>query len=256
MNVLKDKLKRNEKVVGTFFETGSTITMECLGLGGMDYAIIDMEHGPFETESVMEFVSSAERRNIVPLVRTKDASRSAILKCLDVGAKGLIIPDIYTLDEVKEIVSCAKYFPFGKRGVAYGRGCGYGYAEPMPILDYFEKENRETLLIPQCETAECLDIIDEVVALPGVDGIFIGPFDLSTALGKPGDFEDPEVRSAIRRILDACHKAGKISMIYADNGTAGRNLLQQGFDSVAVNMDTILIIRMIMELKKEVLHQD
>ncbi|MFC2663000.1 MAG: HpcH/HpaI aldolase/citrate lyase family protein, partial [Eubacterium sp.] len=200
-NLLKEKIEKGEKAVGTFFELGSTIAAECLALGGMDYIIIDTEHGPFETESVMEYVCAAQRRNMTPLVRVKDASRAAILKNLDVGAMGLIIPDVRSVDEVKQIIRYGKYYPQGERGVAFARGCGYGFSEPMPIKEYFQDANQNTMLIPQCETRECLDCIEDVVSLDGVDGIFIGPFDLSTALGKPGEFEDPEVKSAIARIL-------------------------------------------------------
>ena len=108
--------------------------------------------------------------------------------------------------------------------------------------------------MPQCETAGCLDRIEEIAAIEGIDGIFIGPYDLSTALGKPGQFTAPEVISAIDRILKACQQAGKFSMIYADDTAAAKRRFQQGFDSVAVNMDTILFIRMIQNLVRDLRH--
>ncbi|WP_101912916.1 HpcH/HpaI aldolase family protein [Megasphaera vaginalis (ex Bordigoni et al. 2020)] len=253
-NRLKEKLQNREKAIGTFFESGSTITAECLALGGLDYIIIDTEHGPFETESAMEFICACQRRKMTPLVRVKDKYRSSILKMLDVGAMGIVIPGIESVAEVNDIVRYGKYYPVGERGVAYARGCGYGFADSLSITDYFAEANRETLLLPQCETAGCLDRIEEIAAIEGIDGIFIGPYDLSTALGKPGQFTAPEVISAIDRILKACQQAGKFSMIYADDTAAAKRRFQQGFDSVAVNMDTILFIRMIQNLVRDLRH--
>lgn len=251
-NMAKSKMINGETVLGTFFESGSTITVECLALAGLDYIIIDTEHGPFESESVMEFVCAAKRRNLVPFVRTKDASRPAILKMLDVGAEGLIVPDIRNIEEVRRLVVYSKYYPLGERGVAFGRGCGYGFAEPKDMKAYFEECNRETLLIPQCETLECLEDIENIVAVDGVGGIFIGPYDLSTALGKPGDFEADIVVQAIQRILTACKSVGKFAMIYAQDGIAARKYFAQGFSAAAVNMDTILLIQAIQSLVQQV----
>ena len=103
-NKLKEKLERGERTVGTFFESGSTTIIESIGLTGLDYAIIDTEHGPFEAESVSEYVCAAERRGLTPLARVKEISRAAIMKILDVGAKGIIIPQVKTVEDVKKIV--------------------------------------------------------------------------------------------------------------------------------------------------------
>lgn len=242
LNELKKKMAEGEQVLGTFLELGSTSIVECLALGGYDYIIIDTEHGPFETESVMEFVCAAKRRNMTPLVRTKDASRPAILKSLDAGAMGLIIPNIHNVEEVKQVVKYGKYFPVGERGVAFGRGCGYGMEKQQIMDEYFEEANRETMLIPQCETAGCLEHIEEVVAIDGVDGIFVGPYDLSTAMGKPGRFTDPEILAAIERVLKACKVVNKPCFIYADSAEKSRKYFAQGFEAVTLSMDSILFI--------------
>lgn len=244
---LRELLESGRGAVGTFFELGSTAAMECLALSGMDFAIVDSEHGPFEAESVADFVCAAQRRQMPTIVRAKDDSRPAILKALDAGAEGVIVPDVRSLDQVRRLVSYAKYFPLGERGVAFGRGSGYGFADPKPIEAYMRDCNERTMLIPQCETRECLDAIEDVLAIEGVDGIFIGPFDLSTALGKPGQFDDPEVAAAIERIRLACADAGKPCLIYADNGTVARDQLARGFAGSAMNMDTILLVRALRE---------
>ncbi len=99
-----------------FFEIGSSIAVESLGIAGLDFLIIDTEHGPFDVESTMEYIRAAELKDLTPFVRVKDRTRSSILKMLDIGAKGLIIPFIKTVEDAEKIVEYGKYFPVGKRG--------------------------------------------------------------------------------------------------------------------------------------------
>ena len=183
-----------EKTLGTFMKLGTATAAECLGLAGLDYLIIDTEHGPFNPQSALDFIRAAKLYNITPLARVQEISRAAILKLLDVGAMGLIIPCVNTVEEAKTIVSYGKYAPVGERGVANTAGSGFWFEDyashGMPA--YFETSNRETLLFPQCETLGCLEHLEEIVILPGIDGIFVGPFDLSTAMGIPGQFDKPE----------------------------------------------------------------
>lgn len=251
-NLLKEKINNGGKAIGTFLELGSTAMVECLALSGFDYIIIDTEHGPFETESVMEYICAGKGRGMTPLVRTKDASRPAILKNLDAGAMGLVIPNIHSVEDVRQVIRYGKYYPLGERGVAFGRGCGYGMEKEQPIEAYFEECNRETMIIPQCETVGCLEQIEEITALPGVDGIFVGPYDLSTAMGKPGQFSDGEIIAAADRVLNACKAAGKPCFIYADSTSVSREYFEKGFESVTLSMDTILLIRSMKHIIQEI----
>lgn len=115
-NKLKEKMLRGEKTLGTFHELGSASVIECIGYAGFDYVVIDSEHGPFETETALNYIRAARSVDLVPLVRVKDSSRGSILKMLDVGAMGLIIPNINSVEEVRELVNYGKYFPVGQRG--------------------------------------------------------------------------------------------------------------------------------------------
>ena len=243
-NAIKSAMLSGKKVLGTFNELGSEIAMECLGHAGLDFAIIDTEHGPFDVETALNLVRAAKLSGVTPLVRVKDSNRNSILKMLDVGAMGLIIPNVQSLDEVKDIVRFGKYFPIGERGVAPTSGSDYWTGDDAShgLEHFFELSNSETLLIPQCETKGCLEAIEQIVAVEGVDGIFIGPYDLSTALGKPGRFSDPEISGAIQRILKACRDAKKLAFIYAGNEPAAKEDFKMGFDAVALNMDAIVLI--------------
>ncbi len=108
------------------------------------------------------------------------------------------------------------------------------------------------MIIPQCETAGCLENIETIASLPGVDGIFVGPYDLSTSLGKPGQFSDPVISEAIDRILRACKAAVKPCFIYADNAAGSRAYFQQGFDGVTLSMDALLVIRSMKKMIQEI----
>lgn len=253
-NICKEKMLRGEKVVGTFFEMGGASAVECLGLAGLDFLIVDTEHGPFDVESTMELVRAANLRGITPMARIKDCTRPSVLKMLDIGVQGLVIPCIQSAEEVRSLVEYAKYFPLGKRGVAFGRDAGWGAADYASgsLESYFEICNRETMLIPQCETVGCLNQIEEIVSIDGVDGIFIGPFDLSTALGCPAQFDRPEFLQAVERVFRACKAAGKFVTIYANDAAQSRTYFQRGFDGVAVATDTSHYIQVFRQLLADI----
>lgn len=243
INLLRDKLVTGQKTLGTFHEIGSSSAIEVLAYSGLDYVLIDTEHGPFDVESTQTFIRAAKGSNFTPLVRVKDGNRNSILKMLDVGAKGLIIPNIHHIEEIQQIVAYGKYFPIGNRGVAPTSGSSFWFAEyaQQGLDHYFEVSNRETLIIPQCETKECLEDIENIVKVDGVDGIFVGPYDLSTALGKPGQLNDPEVISAIKKIVKVCQDNGKFSFIYAGDIASAKKYFSWGYDSVTYSMDAIVL---------------
>ena len=252
-NKVKAKLEIGEAVIGTFFEMGSSTAVESLGLTGLDFFIIDTEHGPFDVESTLDFIRAAELKELTPFVRIKDRSRSSILKMLDIGAKGLIIPFIKTADDAAEIVKYGKYFPLGERGFFFGRPVSYGYEDTVNDLSsYFNICNRETMLIPQCETRECLENIEEISSLEGIDGIFVGPYDLSIGMGKPAVFDDPDFKAALERILEACRKAGKPAFIYCGDAEAAKKYISMGFKGVGIGTDNTVYINAYKSIVKEV----
>ncbi len=244
-NKVLEKLQRGEKVLGTFMELEDANVVECLGLAGLDFFIIDTEHGPYDVSHAVQMVRAAAMHGITPFARVKDASRPSILKMLDIGVQGLIIPCIRSIDEVKALISYGKYFPEGERGVSLGREGGWGYApivDGHPITEYMAEQNRETMLVPQCETLGCLADFENIAALDGVGGIFLGPIDLSTELGRPCDFENPEFIAAVERIIAACKAAGKPLFVYCPDAETAKMRFRQGFDGAAVGTDAGAIV--------------
>lgn len=241
-NLLKDKLSQGLRPIGTFCGLNSPTAIECLGRTGLDFVIVDCEHSPSEAETAMELIRAAELSGLTPLCRVRDLSRSAVLKLLDVGARGLIVPNIHTVEEVRQIIDYAKFAPIGQRGFCPTRKDGWGYDVERTTAETMADMNAATLLLPQCETAGALEHIEEIVALEGVDGIFIGPFDLSISLGLPGQFDHPTMQAAFARIRRACRDAGKVCFFFtaAPEGVAAG--FAAGYDAMVLGIDTLLLI--------------
>ncbi|WIY82262.1 aldolase/citrate lyase family protein [Propionimicrobium sp. PCR01-08-3] len=243
-NKVKQMIEAGEHPLGTFFQLGNQTAIECMAYGGLDYVILDTEHGPYDVETSLNLIRAAKAAGLTPLARVKDSSRASILKMLDAGAMGIVIPNVRSIDEAREIVKWGKYFPTGERGIAPTPGTHYwtdDYAA-AGLDNYMQVSNAQTMLIPQCETLGCLDDIDEIVALDGIDGIFVGPFDLSGALGRPGDFANPAHIEAIAKVQQLCRDQGKSSFIYGTTPQDAANRLAQGFDSVTYSMDALMLI--------------
>lgn len=252
-NMVLQKFKEGKKTIGTFTHMQSTTVIECLGFTGLDYVVIDLEHSPVTAEGANQYVLAAKRAGLAPFVRVNEISRSAILKMLDIGAEAVIVPLVETLKQAEDLVQYAKYAPLGSRGFCPTRDGGWGYAEHATgdIEEYMRICNRETLLIIQCETAGCLAHIEKITAMNGVDGILIGPFDLSIALGKPAKFDDPDVKAAFNHILQSCKAAEKMCMIFAGSAEAARQFYLEGYDSIAVGLDSAVYIDAYRKIVKE-----
>jgi len=244
VNTFREKMLRGEKTIGSFFSLGTGSAAECMGLSGLDYMIIDTEHAAYGPLSMLDFARAAKLYGITPLARAQEISRPAILKLLDAGAMGLIVPCVNSVEEAELIVKYGKYAPLGERGVAPSAGTDFwmtDYAQ-QGLEHYFEVSNRETMLLPQCETMGCLNNLEKIVALPGIDGIFVGPYDLSTAMGIPGQFYRSEFKDALRHIQAVCAAAGKPSLIYAGSEAAVKEGFEMGYNSVTYSIDSLMLI--------------
>jgi len=237
---------------GTFFELGGRGAMEALSRTGLDYVIIDTEHGCFSEETAADLILAAERGGLLPYVRIGDIRRPYVLRMLDIGARGLIVPNIRSVDQVRELIDYAKFPPLGRRGYCPNCTTGWGADSwSKDVKDYMDACNARSKLIPQCETREALEHIEEIAALEGVDGIFIGPCDLSIDLGIPLQFDNPLLLSAIEHILSACKKDKKEAYIFAGNMTDAKKWAAFGFDSVTYSLDASVFIQSFQSLVQE-----
>ena len=241
---LIDKIRNGERTAGTFLNLGSAVAAECAAIAGFDYVIIDLEHSQFGFPEAADMIKTAALRGMPALVRVPEISRAWILKLLDAGAGGIVVPGLKTKEEAERLVQLSKYPGLGSRGFCPTRVCDFGYGDAFRdgILSYAAKTNRDTMMIPQCETVECLESIEEIVSMEGIDGIFIGPFDLSLALGIPAEFSRKEFTDAIEHIKDVCIKHGKPVFIFAPDQSTAAKRMEEGYTSVTISADLNILI--------------
>lgn len=239
---LQTMLQEQRRPIGTFLNQGNAAAVECIALSGMDYLIIDSEHGPYSVSEMADLLRAADVHALSALIRIPDPTRNSVLRALDIGAKGLVIPNVRTMEEVRQIVAFGKYPPVGQRGFAAVRAAKYGADPTVGFTDLQQRANRDTLLLPQCETEESLHILDEILSTEGIGGVFVGPYDLSAALGCLGDFEAPVFKEAIDHILDRCRAHGKYSFLFSMRPEPVPLHFEKGFDSVTVGLDYDILL--------------
>lgn len=210
---LKQRMLRGDMLSGTFLKTPALQLVEILSLSGMDFVALDAEHSPFDRGSIDACLGIARALNFPALVRIAEGTPAAILTVLDSGATGVIVPHVNSVDKAQDIAKAAR-FGHGGRGFA-GSTRWAGYAtRKMP--DILAQSKTETVVLAQIEEPEALDIIDDIAAVEGIDGLFVGPADLAVSFGLT-DPAAPEVRHAIKRVGEAAKKHGKCLITFAPN---------------------------------------
>jgi 4-hydroxy-2-oxoheptanedioate aldolase len=203
--------------IGIFSKTLDSAFVEAAGRANLDFIILDTEHGPANWETIHHHVRAARLTAMAPVVRVRGLDPHAIGAALDSGAVGVQVPNISTAAQAAEAVAAARFHPLGKRGVCrFVRAAGFGGSERSA---YFEAAN-EALLVLQVEGAEGVENIDAILAVPGFDVLFVGPYDLSQSIGRPGEVESREVLSLIQHIASATAAAGKHLGIFCDTPAA------------------------------------
>jgi len=206
-NPVKERLARQLPVVGVIDPTGSGAVADIMGIAGFDFIMFDMEHGAFGEETLAGLVRRAQAAGTTPLARVWDNHRKLVLRALDTGCLGVMVPQIESGAEALAAAQAFKYYPDGTRSLARStQAARWGAGGTR---EYVAGANRDALVILQIETKAGLERTAEIVATPGVDCIFIGPSDLSQDLGHPGDHDHPEVLEAFRAITRASLDAGK-----------------------------------------------
>jgi 4-hydroxy-2-oxoheptanedioate aldolase len=213
---LREKLQKGEGTVGSFCNIPSPAAVEMMGLVGLDFVIIDGEHGISDLETCEHMIRAAEIAGITPLVRIAMNLQQNILRYLDAGAMGVMIPMVNTRADAEAVVASVRYPPLGRRGLAAVRASGYGLRGSLG--DYVKMANQEILVITQVETRDAVRNAAEIAAVPGVDMVFMGPSDLSSSFGYHGQTTHPEVLSTIEQVSKIVHAAGKWTGTIARDG--------------------------------------
>ena len=225
--------------LGTWVQIGHGAVSEILANVGFDWIAADCEHTDIDVEGFTNVARGIYGRGPVPMVRVRENDTLAIRQMLDAGARGVIIPLVNNAQEAQKAVQAAKYPPKGVRGFCFSRMNDYG----VEFTKYIKEANDDIAVVVMIESKEAVQNIDEILAVDGVDGVFIGPYDLSGSYGIPGQTSDPKVVEGCKKVIEACKKAGKSSGLHVVLPTdeAIKKAIADGFTFIALGVDTIFI---------------
>ena len=236
MTTFKERLMNGECLIGPMVTLNSPEAIEVLTMVGFDWLFIDAEHGAFSTLDMQRLIQTAGAA-MPCLIRVAAGEEVAIKKALDIGAAGIIVPQVNRVDQTEDIIRWACYAPQGGRGVGIGRAHGYG----LHFNDYIERANAEVTVVIQAEHIEAVNNIEAIVQVQGVDAVLIGPYDLSASMGLIGQVDHPEVIAAIDRVTIACRTAGKPLGIFGVTAEAVKPYIDQGYTLITAGLDIMLM---------------
>lgn len=243
MTNLKDSLKKDSPVIGSWINSASPIVAELMAAAGFDFLTVDVEHSAVDlvqTQALFQAIRSGNPQ-CAPLVRLAGNSYAETKRYLDAGAAGVIAPFINTAEQAQELVRSVKYPPQGMRGVGFCRANNYG----MRLSEAVAVANDETFVCVQIEHIEAVRNIDEILQVPGIDAAIIGPYDLSASMGLTAQFEHPDVIEAIDSIGAACQRhgiAGGIHVVQPDAADVVRRI-RDGYRFIAYSLDITMLTK-------------
>ena len=238
-NQFKAAMAAGRTQIGLWCSLCNPIAAEIVSDSGYDWLLLDTEHSPNEVPDIFAQLQASQGAKSHAIVRPAWNDPVLIKRYLDIGAQTVLLPYVQNADEAKRAVEATRYPPHGIRGVTgSGRASRYGR-----VKDYLKKANDETCVLVQVETREALAQLDKIAAVPGVDGVFIGPSDLSASFGQIGNPAHPEVQKAIEDAGKRIRAAGKGAGILTGNEDEAKRYIGWGYNFVAVGTDVVLLAR-------------
>lgn len=240
VNTTKQRLKNGEKLLGAWAQLCNPMSTEILARAGFDFVCIDMEHAPGDFMVLLSQLQAMGRYDALPVVRVPWNDFVTIKRTLDVGTLGIHVPYVNTAEEARAAVRAMRYAPEGIRGIAGSpRACGYG----QDGVNYYGRANEELLLLVALETPQSVENLDEIMAVDGVDGIFIGPFDMAASLGHVGNPGHPEVQAVIRGIEQKVIGSGKFLGTVAGGYDQAKELFDRGYQYLLAMSDSVELMK-------------
>lgn len=238
---LRDRLRSGETVFGPFMKLASPEVVEIAGLAGFDFVILDTEHGPLDAGAIQNLVRAAEVVNISPIVRVYENRASLISRGLDLGAHGILAPHISSHEEATALAEAARFSPQGQRGVCcYVRAARFSSTDRF---EYFRRANENTVVVAMIEGREGVQNLDEILSVPGLDVIFIGPYDLSQSLSVPGQVASPIVMREMQRVVEKARSAHLAVGTFVDDAESAKRWVDLGVQFVSFSVDVGILYR-------------
>lgn len=230
------RLRRGERLIGTMVTLPSAEVAELLAIVGFDWLFLDAEHSTLEARDLQALLQGASPA-IPCVVRTATAAEVPIKKALDIGAAGIIAPQVNSAAQAAQVVRLARYAPLGDRGVGVGRAHGYG----LRLQEYLTSANDQVAVIVQAEHRDAVAQIEAIVGVAGIDAVLVGPYDLAASLGHMGDVTHPDVVAAIERVTAVCRDSGVRLGIFGVSAAAVQPYMAQGYSLIVAGLDTLLL---------------
>lgn len=232
----RKRLRQGERLIGTIVTLPCAPIAEMLSRCGFDWLFIDGEHGPLSAGDILPLLQAAQP-HCPCVVRVASDADIHIKQALDLGADGIIVPLVNDAATAARVAACAKYPPLGRRSVGIARAHDYGDG----FAAYVAEANDRVAVIIQVEHIEAVKHIDAILDVAHIDGVFIGPYDFSASMGKPGQVHDPDVKQQIETVRQACLRHHMAMGIFGVDAVAAKPFLDQGYTLIAVGMDTMLL---------------
>ena len=230
------RLRDNDVLLGTMLTLPSPEVAEIVSHSGYDWLFLDGEHSSLSTLDWQRMLQAIGGR-CAGIIRVASNSERDIKKFLDIGADGIIVPQVNSAEAARLAVACCKYPPDGMRGVGLARAQGYG----RDFADYMENANRSTVVIVQAEHIDAVEDIDNIVQVEGIDAVFIGPYDLSASMGRTGEVDHPEVVAAIERVGEACRRRGLALGYFGTSAESVLDYIDKGYHLICAGVDAGIV---------------
>lgn len=248
-NPLKQKLQQGETVFGTFMNCSYPALMEICGLAGFDFAVIDLEHSPLDPLTAEDLCRAADCTGLSPVIRVRKNDGPQIQRALDIGSAGVQVPQVETKAEAEQAVKSAKYSPLGVRGLSFNTRAGLYTAAGTGIT---HQMNDASLVVLQVEGERGIKNLDEIITVPDIDVIFLGPYDLSQSLGIPGQVQDIRVLDLMTTAGEKIRNAGKAAGTFADRPETAKQWISLGVQYIGIGVDVAIFLRACQDLLKAV----
>ena len=231
----------NQLTLGTWLTIPHPAIAEILGRVGFDWLTIDLEHSAMSLETAAELIRTTDLQGIRSFVRVGSHDANVIKRVMDSGAHGIIASTINTVEEAQSIVNAVKYPPIGTRGVGLSRA--QGYADEFD--DHYDWLNNESIVLVQIEHIKGVENMEQIMSVEGVDGFFVGPYDLSASLGIPGEFHHPKMIAALDRVSEVHKKSGTLAGIHVVEPVPVdlQQRVKEGYRFIAYGLDFLLMSR-------------
>jgi len=240
VNEFKQKIQNGERQMGCWLGLANPYSAEIAGTAGFDWVLLDGEHAPNDLRSLSEQIAVLQSSASHVVTRLPNGDTSLIKQVLDAGAQSLLIPMVNSAEQAAELVRAVRYPPNGVRGVGYALARSSQFSA---VTDYLTSADKEICLLVQVESKAGLDALDDILAVEGVDGVFIGPADLSVDLGYPPTADDPEIRSIIYNAIERIAASGKSAGILTFDDAFTTDCLAHNATFVAVGVDVLVLAR-------------